>query len=101
MSTPQDWWPADFGHYGPLFIRMPCHADEQRAVVPEVRRPPVLWRRHRRGDAHVTGLVAGGLRALRPAVHPHGMACSRHLSDRRRARRWGERPAALRTVEQL
>jgi len=26
MTTPQDWWPADFGHYGPLFIRMSWHA---------------------------------------------------------------------------
>src|SRR5262245_65633548 len=22
MTTTQDWWPADYGHYGPLFIRM-------------------------------------------------------------------------------
>jgi catalase-peroxidase len=26
MTTPQDWWPADWGHYGPLFIRMSWHA---------------------------------------------------------------------------
>jgi catalase-peroxidase len=26
MTTPQDWWPADYGHYGPLFIRMTWHA---------------------------------------------------------------------------
>jgi catalase-peroxidase len=26
MRTPQEWWPADYGHYGPLFIRMTWHA---------------------------------------------------------------------------
>jgi len=26
MTDSQDWWPADFGHYGPLFIRMSWHA---------------------------------------------------------------------------
>src|SRR5713226_1246525 len=24
MTTSQDWWPADYGHYGGLFIRMAC-----------------------------------------------------------------------------
>jgi catalase-peroxidase len=26
MTNSQDWWPADFGHYGPLFVRMSWHA---------------------------------------------------------------------------
>jgi catalase-peroxidase len=26
MSASQEWWPADYGHYGPLFIRMSWHA---------------------------------------------------------------------------
>src|SRR5262245_45739388 len=26
MTDSQEWWPADYGHYGPLFIRMAWHA---------------------------------------------------------------------------
>ena len=26
MTDSQEWWPADFGHYGPLFIRMSWHS---------------------------------------------------------------------------
>ena len=26
MTTSQEWWPADYGHYGPLFVRMAWHS---------------------------------------------------------------------------
>ena len=26
MTDSQDWWPADYGHYGPFFVRLTWHA---------------------------------------------------------------------------
>ncbi len=33
MTNSQDWWPADYGHYGPLFIRMTWHAAGTYRIV--------------------------------------------------------------------
>ena len=54
-----------------------------------------------RPDDGVAALVAGRLRPLRPALHPHGVAQRRHLSHQRRSRRRRLGSAAVRPPQQL
>ena len=54
-----------------------------------------------RADDRLAGLVAGRLRPLRAAVHPHGVAQRRHLPHRRRPRRRRLGHAAFRAAQQL
>ena len=56
---------------------------------------------HRGGDDELAGLVAGGLRPLRAALHPDGVAQCGHLPHPRRPRRRGVGHAALCAPRQL
>ena len=53
-----------------------------------------LKARPHRADDRQPAVVAGGLRALRPVLHPHGLARRGHLSHRRRPRRRQQRASS-------
>ena len=70
----------------------------QRVPVPGSRR---LEEGHRGGDDELTGLVAGRLRPLRRALHPHGVAQRGDLPHSRRPRRCGFGPDPFCAAGQL
>ena len=102
--TNQDWWPNQLDlqvlhQHSPRGNPMGAdfrYADAFAGLDVEALKKDVM-----RGHDHVAGLVAGGLRPLRAAVHPDELARGRHLPDRGRPRRRRRRRAALRPAEQL
>jgi catalase-peroxidase len=88
--TNRDWWPEQpdlriLHQNSDLPNPMDKDFDYARGV-PEPR-PGGGETGSARADDRVPGLVAGRLRPLRPADHPHGVARRRHLPHRRRSRR--------------
>ena len=103
-TTNRDWWPKqlrlDLLHQHSSKSD-PMGKDFDYAAGVQEPRPRRAEEGPGRADDRLAGLVAGRLRALRAAVHPHGVAQRRHLPHRRRPRRRRPRPAALRAAEQL
>ena len=50
MTDSKDWWPADYGHYGPFFVRLtwhaascvPCKPNKERPIMTIIRWPPIF-----------------------------------------------------------
>ena len=96
--TNKDWWPEMLateilnpnGAVQPDGRRFRLCRGVQRARLQRAQGRPD------RADDRQPAVVAGGLRPLRPVLHPHGVARGGHLPHRRRARRRQQRAAALR-----
>ncbi len=103
-TTNRDWWPnqlrLDLLQPALVEVRPDGRRLRLRRGIQEPR-PRGRQEGPARADDRLAGLVAGRLRPLRAALHPHGVAQRRHLSHRRRPRRRRPRPAALRAAQQL
>ena len=103
-TSNRDWWPNQLNlnvlHRNPPDGRSHGRGVRLRRGVQEPR-PRCPEEGHRGGDDDVAGLVAGGLRPLRAALHPDGVAQRRHVPHQRRPRRCGLRRAALCAPQQL
>ena len=102
--TNQDWWPNQIDLsvlHKHAALREPAGRRVRLRRADRDARRRGAQARHRRGDDHLAGVVAGRLRPLRAALHPDELARRGHLPHRGRARRRGRRPAAVRAPEQL
>ena len=104
MTTNQTWWPDQLSlkalrQNSPASDPMGGEFDYAEAFKHVERRSVEAG--HRAGDDHLAGLVAGRLRPLRAAVHPHDLARRGHLPHQRRPRRRRLGLPALRAPEQL
>ena len=86
----RDWWPNQLNlgilHQHSAAVQPDGRGLRLRRGVQEPR-PGRRDQGPARPDDRLAGLVAGGLRPLRPALHPHGLAQRGHLPHRRRPRR--------------
>ena len=82
-------------------VANPLGEDFDYAAAFDEPRPRRGQAGHRGRPDDLAGLVARGLRPLRPVHDPDGVAQRRHVPHLRRPRRRGRRPAALRAPQQL